>query len=756
MARLPDIQEQPSPVPSPTGGVAGVQSSAGQGLGALAQTSKSMANDYGTVVDIVAATNARQDEQVAMDASNKLHEARIDLEYGDKVGFRNASGADAVGNAYIKKYGEGFGRSVTTLRDGLQNDHQRKIFDKHAEIHSLQFKSALMNHQAQETEKFNDGKDNSTIELQLREIALRGNDLSLENGMIAIDGTVDSFAKRKGLSAEATKVLKGKYRESAHTAQIMSILHGGPGRAPDPMAAQRKFEQVQEVFGELARIRLGADIMRAAKGVAESDTANRHLSGDRTLGVKELLPAVTGTRPLTQAIVPAVLYAENSARDAVSPKGAVSRMQVMKDTGADPGFGVRPAQAGADGTISIDEYERVGRDYAGAMASRYQDPVLALAAYNAGPGTVDKWVDKYGDPRKGEITHDEFVANIPFTETKNYVTRGMTKIDKGQFTTNDSSSKELKSDLYPRAKRAYDDWLGNNPNDVDGATRVQALVLNRGNLILQAQAAREQAAGESLINAVVGTKPDGSDAVKTPEQLMALPGMREAWATTTAPVRDQIQKRFSEGKKDLTPEGASLYNRVLGLAAEYPEVFADRTKTNLMTLFGRMPDNLWHELNTRQSALNKGQADEASRGEHYRRAFASTKDMLDPVLAAISNKERREKMQTTFNGRLTKEIDAEHGRTGKWPDHKRSQELAAGLLTTFKVRKEWWFDDTVVNFQAESMKDMYVPLPKHGSDEYRQEMEQYVRKHNKVPTDRELEEDLTKRVLAGDRPSWLR
>jgi soluble lytic murein transglycosylase len=42
--------------------------------------------------------------------------------------------------------------------------------------------------------------------------------------------------------------------------------------------------------------------------------------------------------------------------------------------------------------------------------------MLAVASYNAGPGNVRKWIDRYGleDP-------DEFVAKIPFPETKGYV-----------------------------------------------------------------------------------------------------------------------------------------------------------------------------------------------------------------------------------------------------------------------------------------------------------------------------------------------
>jgi len=61
------------------------------------------------------------------------------------------------------------------------------------------------------------------------------------------------------------------------------------------------------------------------------------------------------------------------------------------------------------------------------------DEVLAAAAYNAGEGRLDKpykdkrghmqsgWLQRFGDPRKGEISDEDFAAKIPFRETHDYV-----------------------------------------------------------------------------------------------------------------------------------------------------------------------------------------------------------------------------------------------------------------------------------------------------------------------------------------------
>jgi soluble lytic murein transglycosylase len=51
--------------------------------------------------------------------------------------------------------------------------------------------------------------------------------------------------------------------------------------------------------------------------------------------------------------------------------------------------------------------------------------VLAFAAYNAGRGSVRKWIERYGDPRDPKVNAVDWVEQIPFAETRNYVQRIM-------------------------------------------------------------------------------------------------------------------------------------------------------------------------------------------------------------------------------------------------------------------------------------------------------------------------------------------
>ena len=49
--------------------------------------------------------------------------------------------------------------------------------------------------------------------------------------------------------------------------------------------------------------------------------------------------------------------------------------------------------------------------------------IMTFAAYNAGASRVTQWVERYGDPRSANIDPLDWVENIPFSETRNYVQR---------------------------------------------------------------------------------------------------------------------------------------------------------------------------------------------------------------------------------------------------------------------------------------------------------------------------------------------
>jgi soluble lytic murein transglycosylase len=49
--------------------------------------------------------------------------------------------------------------------------------------------------------------------------------------------------------------------------------------------------------------------------------------------------------------------------------------------------------------------------------------IMTFAGYNAGRGSVRKWIERYGDPRDPKVDTVDWVEKIPFSETRNYVQR---------------------------------------------------------------------------------------------------------------------------------------------------------------------------------------------------------------------------------------------------------------------------------------------------------------------------------------------
>ena len=171
---------------------------------------------------------------------------------------------------------------------------------------------------------------------------------------------------------------------SAAEAQI--LLSGQPvplaSLQPEPTSADPS----------LIAVRLGAG--RAAGDIESPPQAASLAPFDDIIDTHAELNAL---RPaLVRAVVMAESAFDPSAR---SPKGAVGLMQLMPDTAR---------QFGVANPFDPEDNIRAGTAYLRQLLDRYgNDEALALAAYNAGPGAVDR--------------HGQSVP--PYRETQHYVAR---------------------------------------------------------------------------------------------------------------------------------------------------------------------------------------------------------------------------------------------------------------------------------------------------------------------------------------------
>jgi soluble lytic murein transglycosylase len=120
-------------------------------------------------------------------------------------------------------------------------------------------------------------------------------------------------------------------------------------------------------------------------------------------------------KDLDPALIAAVIYAESRFRDQTSHAGARGLMQLTPKTAEEiaqrsGGTAFVPADL-ATPQVNI----AYGSWYLRWLLERYGDnEVLAIAAYNAGTGNVDRWIVRDPGMTAGEI---------PFPETRAYVAK---------------------------------------------------------------------------------------------------------------------------------------------------------------------------------------------------------------------------------------------------------------------------------------------------------------------------------------------
>ena len=117
--------------------------------------------------------------------------------------------------------------------------------------------------------------------------------------------------------------------------------------------------------------------------VSRDISINRIPMSTQRAEISQAIQSAARSQQLDSYLIEAVGWQESRLRpQALSPKGAVGIMQLMPSTAL--ALGVR--------SDTIHDNIRGGATYLRQMLGRYDgDLVLALAAYNAGPGAVDRY-----------------------------------------------------------------------------------------------------------------------------------------------------------------------------------------------------------------------------------------------------------------------------------------------------------------------------------------------------------------------------
>ncbi|RKF19205.1 lytic transglycosylase domain-containing protein [Altericroceibacterium spongiae] len=136
-------------------------------------------------------------------------------------------------------------------------------------------------------------------------------------------------------------------------------------------------------------------------------------------------PTLDTPRGTDWTMVHAIARQESQFADnAISWAGARGLMQLMPGTAREQA-GKTGIQYMSASLIDDPSYNvRLGNGYFQRMLNYYDGSYpLAVAAYNAGPGNVNKWLRANGDPRTTSVDWLRWIEEIPIFETKNYVQR---------------------------------------------------------------------------------------------------------------------------------------------------------------------------------------------------------------------------------------------------------------------------------------------------------------------------------------------
>ena len=187
------------------------------------------------------------------------------------------------------------------------------------------------------------------------------------------------------------------------------------------------FEAIAENADTPAEMALVAQLARDT-GLEEMAVVAGMVAGERDFTDFEWLgfPTVPTHSGANWTMVHAIARQESEFdRNRVSHAGARGMMQLMPGTAREEAGKLGITYMSANLTDSPSYNIRLGDAHFARLMDRYNGAYpLAIAAYNAGPGRVNEWLRRNGDPRTGAVDWVSWIEQIPANfETRYYVMR---------------------------------------------------------------------------------------------------------------------------------------------------------------------------------------------------------------------------------------------------------------------------------------------------------------------------------------------
>ena len=202
----------------------------------------------------------------------------------------------------------------------------------------------------------------------------------------------------------------------------LNLFFAERGVLADYFAGEGSFLLNEKERKDLSKKFLQLGFTKGALTIAKKSNELRNPIYEALFPLHDILPLKQKIDP---ALVLSVIRQESEFfRAAKSRTGALGLMQVMPATAKEVSRKLKIKYVKRDLLIDENYNVQIGTYYLKYLLNRFEgSKILSLAAYNAGPGKLKKWVDKMGDPRKKGIDPLIWIELIPYGETRNYLKR---------------------------------------------------------------------------------------------------------------------------------------------------------------------------------------------------------------------------------------------------------------------------------------------------------------------------------------------